>query len=151
MISKLGSNFPEKYRVEFCDKHLVPRAVLRLHTLHANPPKIKRFVIIGINKDNASVGYLYINKRLNPYIKKNPNLYKLQLSLSQENRSYLNRNSYLDCSQIYESSLEYIQKELISDLEIYIGQMSDSDMVKAKRKVRSANTVENKLKRRYGL
>ena len=151
MISKLGSKFPKSYQVDFCNKHLVPGAVLCRYTHQTKPPKIKRIVIIGINKDSACVGYLFINSKINFLIKKNPNLYNLQLFLSQKNCPYLKYNSYLDCSHIYELGLDDMKREFMSNPEIYIGQMSDSYIIKTKRKARSANTIENKLKKRYGL
>jgi hypothetical protein len=59
---RLGDRFPKEYRESFCKQHLKIGAVLRLHVSQTTPPKIKRFVVLGINEDDVSVALLFINR-----------------------------------------------------------------------------------------
>lgn len=61
--------------------------------------------------------------------KKYPPLQKLQLSLDADNtRDYLDHDSCLDCSQLYERHKHILKEKCISDTSIYPGQLSDTDV-----------------------
>ena len=45
--------------------YLKPGSVLRLFVKDTNPPKTKRFIIVGISTDEVSLASVYINSNLN--------------------------------------------------------------------------------------
>jgi hypothetical protein len=117
MTSPLGERFPEEYRKIFSRKHLIPGAVLRFHSFHTTPQKIKRCVVIAIKDELASIALSYINT------KKPSSLYlqSSQLQLLCKGRAYLDHDSFLDCAQLYEENLEKIRRIMIEDIGIYLG------------------------------
>jgi len=147
MTSTLGERFPEEYRKNFSRKRLIPGAVLRFHSLHTTPPKIKRCVVIAIKDESVSIALSYINtnKPSNPYLQ------LCQLPLLCKGRGYLDHDSFLDCAQLYEENLEKIRQTMIEDVGVYLGQMSKEDFRKAKNLVASAKTIPKKIKKKYGL
>jgi len=147
MTSPLGERFPEEYRKKFCRDRLIPGAVLRIHSPHTTPPKIKRCVVISIKDESVSIALSYINtnKPSNPYLQ------PCQLSILCKGRGYLDYDSFLDCAQLYEENLEIIRRMMIEDIGIYLGQMSKEDFRKVKNLVASAKTIPKKLKKKYGL
>ncbi len=147
MTTPLGKSFPEEYRKKFCQEHLVPGAVLRFQSIHTTPPKIKRCVVIALNDESVSIALIYFNtqKPSSPY------LHTSQLLLAGEGREYLDHDSYLDCAQLYEEALEKIRSMMISDMGIFLGQMSEVDFLEAKNLVASAKSIPLKLKKKYGI
>ena len=105
MTTPLGESFPEKFRKKYIQEHLIPGAVLRIHSLHTKPPKTKRCVVIALNDESVSIALTYMNtkKPLSPYLQAS------QLLLTGEGREYLDHDSYLDCAQLYEEELEKIR------------------------------------------
>lgn len=116
-----------------------------------NPPKIKRFVIIGINEGVALVGYLFINTSINPNVFRTEDLKKLHLPLSKDGRPYIDYDSFLDCSHIYEMSIEKLEDVFSQDYETYLDQVSDDDMAQIRELIKAARTIPAKTKKRYGI
>lgn len=143
MTSPLGENFPEEFRKKFCQDHLIPGAVLRIHSSHTTPPKIKRCVVIAMRDETVSIALTYLNtkKPSSPYLQ------PWQWPLTSEGREYLEYDSYLDCAQLYEEDLGKIRRMMIDDMRIFLGQMSEEDFLEAKKLVASAKTIPSKLKR----
>ena len=139
----LGDNFPKEYRISFCNQHLKPGAVFRLFVPHTTPKKIKRFVVIGINEAVFSIGLLFINSETNPNYK------NLNLFLTEDKRAYLDKDSYLDCSWLYEWDLTILKRKFIANPRIYLGQLSEIEMAKATQLIITAKTIKRKLKQRY--
>jgi hypothetical protein len=142
MTPKLGDLFPQEKREEQAKRLFTKGAVLRLHSSDINNPKIKRLIIIGFD-DEQTVGKVYINSA--------PQSSYSQLGFGAEERDYLDHDSYVDCSQIYEGSYSYLIECVQSDLSCHIGTLSDKDMADIERELRVARTIPTKQKRRFGL
>lgn len=115
------------------------------------PPKIKRFVIIGINEELGRVGCLCINSRVNPNIITTSHLQGLQFLMEAHDRPYIDHDSYLDCSRLYEDNFQRLQDKYVLDTRTYLGQLTEADLVRVKRLVISARTIEKRKKKRYSL
>lgn len=150
MTTSLGDKFAKEYLESLFSRYLKPGAIFKLLTHHTTPPKIKRFVVVGIEEKIFSIAFLFINSEINLNIIKTPHLKSLQMPLAAYDRTYLDHDSYLDCSHLYEWSLHHLKEKYISNTKIYLGQLSDSDLEKAKRHITSAKTITKKLKTRYG-
>jgi hypothetical protein len=147
MTSHLGGSFPEEFRKNFCQEHLIPGAVLRIHSLHTTPPKTKRCVVIALSDESVSIALTYINTRK----PSSSQLQPWQLPLVCEGRKYLDHDSYLDCAQLYEENLDKVRRMLIGDMSIYLDRMSNEDFFKARNLVALAGPISSKLKKKYGL
>jgi len=119
-------------------------------SLSPTPPKVKRFVVIAINAAINSSGLLFINSHVNPNVFPNAKLRKLHLALAADQRTYLDSDSHLDCSRLYELALDRLMSKFVAKPGIYLGQLSKADMAKMSQIVTAAKTIEKKLKRRYG-
>ena len=91
-----------------------------------------------------------INTEINPNVLRTKELRDLQLPLKSHGRSYLDHDSYLDCSRIFERDIQSIRNTIITDIDTYLDQMSNIDIRSAEVKIRSARTIPVKLKKRYG-
>jgi hypothetical protein len=149
MSSSLGSCFPASLREDFSARQIEPGSVLRIHAANTTPPKTKRLVILAISNDTAYVGYLFINSEINPKCFPTPALINLHLPLQISGRTYLDHDSYLDCSEIKEISFTELKAILSDDPQKHIGKLSDSDFKQATNLVRSAPTISKKQKQKY--
>lgn len=140
----ISNSSPKEDRISFCNHHLKPGAVFREYVPHTSPKKIKRFVVISINEQLFSIALLFINS------KKNPKVQDLNLFLAADKWIFLDDDSYLDCSRLYEWSLDILKRKFIAKPQIYLGKFSEADIGKVRKMVTSAKTVERKLKQRYG-
>ena len=147
MSGTIGGRFPEQYRKEFCNRHLVPGAVLRLFAPETHPPKIKRFIVLGFNDRAESAAILFINTEIprSPFIK------SLQFSVKASENPFITHDSFIDCSQLYERDLVSLRNAFANDLGIYLGELSAKDLKAIALVVRRAKTISPNLKRKYGL
>ena len=151
MTPSLGDSFPKEHLETLFDQSLKEGAVFRLHVPHTSPPKTKRFVIIGINKSINSLAFIFINSIINPNVIKSQHLQSLQLPMDASGRDYIESDSYLDCSRLYEWSILSLKEKCTSNTKAHLGQISDVDLADAKQLTASARTIVRRLKKRYGL
>ena len=147
MSAVLGERFPPEYREESFNRQFKPGAVFRLFSEETDPPKIKRFVIIGINQEIKSAAILFINT----VSLSNPNLRQFQYPLEIAERPYLDHGSFVDCTHLYERNIDSLKERFIADPSIHLGEMSASDLNIVKSFVKSTKTIPKIVKENYGI
>jgi hypothetical protein len=147
----LGDAFPEEFRKQFAETNLTIGSVIKTFVTDTTPPKIKRFVILGISADKLAIGTLYINSEINPNLFPTVELKNLHLKLVKENREYLDHDSFLDCSKVYEKEYEDLLAVLQQDASCLIGQLSTDDLKLVKKTVKEARTIPVRTKKKFGL
>lgn len=147
MSGTIGGRFPEQYRKEFCDRHLVPGAVLRLFTPETHPPKIKRFIVLAFDGKAESAAILFINTE----IPRSPFIRALQYPIKVSEKSFISHDSFIDCSQLYERDLASLRNAFADDLGIYLSDLPAQDLKAIVLLVQGAKTISPSLKRKYGL
>jgi len=145
MTLSLGDAFPSSFKDSFSNRKLKPGAVFRLHVPHTTPPKIKRFVVLGIDANKIELAFIFINSNPAP----NPALRSLQLRLPVGKCPFLDHDSYLDCSQVYEWELQTVKNQLMNSLDVHIGELNSGILKNACNAVASAKTVAKRLKNKY--
>lgn len=98
-----------------------------------------------------SVACLYINTEINPNLFSTEVLRDLHLPLLREHYEFLDHDSYLDCSDLREKSLEVIKQSLADDVSALKGSITQTDLLVALQKTHSAVTIPRKLKQKYCL
>lgn len=100
----------------------------------------KFFVIIGSNEDNL-YGFFFINSKINQYLRRKTELYKMQIPLNHEEySSFLDHNSFLDChalttipknkleQQFHNGKVHYKGDLSLKDLNIVMKAVRESDL-----------------------
>jgi len=151
VISLLGDSFPPEYRINFCKRRLKKGAVLRTTVDFTNPPKIKRFLIVGLSKENESVGVIVFNSKINLNIHHAEALRYLQLKFKPDGKEYLDHASFLDCSIIYELKADTLLKKMVDDIGAVLGEMAEDDLIIVFERLKNAKTIPAKIKRKYGI
>ena len=151
MSSSFGSLFPDSIRKDFANRQIEPGSVFRIHINTTTPPKIKRFVVLAISGDSICVGCLFINSQINPNCFPTASLQALHLSLQTSQRDYLDHDSYLDCSDIKDMSLNELKDIVSKNPQQHIGKLSATDLETAREIVKNAPTISKKQKEKYAI
>lgn len=151
MSASLGDSFPPEVQKEFKARTLKAGAVFRVFLSWTVPPKEKRIVIVGVNEGKALVGHLLLNTNLNLNCHNNDELRNLQIYIPCDCCDYLDHDSYLDCSELFEYPLDKLQSEFDKDSEVFLGHLSNNDFTKVIDKVTNARTITPKKKKIFGL
>lgn len=124
----LGENFPENFRKEFAGRQIKIGNVIRAFVNITNPPKEKYFVVIGITKDKNIIGLSFINSNINLNVHNTPELYNLQYKITKDQNSFLDNDSYIDCSDIKEIPHSEIEEKVVQSPEMVKGAISNQDL-----------------------
>jgi hypothetical protein len=131
-------------RANNAKKLLISGAVLRLHSTDLKiSEKTKRFFVFAVAPEKQSIAKLYFDSNCPPL--------PYQIQFEPDNRQYLDRKSYLDCSEIYEDNYSRILNQLISNPKAHIGQMDNSDLELVKIQLKIATTIPPSMKQEYGI
>lgn len=119
----IGDKFPLAARLAFAERNLIVGAVLRAYVTVTEPPKIKRFVIIGIDDESKLAAVVLINTN-KPAL---PTLAPYQYETVAEEREYLDHDCFVDCSRIYPFDFEELRNLILRSPEIILGHVNTFD------------------------
>ena len=150
-MSPIGDSFPASYREQFAKDNLVPGSVIRCFVNDVTPPKEKYFVIIGTTSDKVLVGSIYINSVINPNRFNTAYLKSLHLPVLQADYSFLDHDSYIDCSEIYPKEYSIIAQQIKEDNGLVKGNLTPSDLNKVLSVIKGAATISTTVKKQFGI
>ena len=146
----LGDFFPEKDRREFAARKVSVGTVLKLKVFDTNPPKEKRFIVIGTTLDGLVLATIYINTTINPVINFSSELQALHIPLEKQGRKFLDHDSYVDCSKIVPRERSEIETAIQNRPDVVIGTLSTVDLQLIRKTIISAPTIKGKHKKKFG-
>lgn len=146
----LGDFFPDELREGFGTRNLKVGSVIKLKVKDTNPPKEKRFIVVGITEDKLCLATVFINTEINTIINWSPELRALNIELKKEGREFLDWDSYVDCSKLSFRDYNELKEILDSKPEAVIGELSDADSFLIKETIKSASTIKGKHKKKFG-
>jgi len=114
------------------------------------PPKEKRFVIVAITPDGVSLATVFINTNINPNVNFSQELKSLHILLSSEGRDYLNHDSFVDCTDLYEETVSVLTQAVKDDATCLLGKMDEEDLSKVHRLIMASPSIKKFKKKRYG-
>lgn len=146
----LSDFFPESCKEDFASRNLKVGCVLKLKVSDTNPPKEKRFIVVGITADSVRLATVFINSEINLTCLYTHELRELQHFFASSGREYLDHDSYVDCSKLFIRSKAEIFQAVIKRPESIIGHLSDEDLSAIRSKIISAKTIKGKDKKKFG-
>jgi len=146
----LGDFFPEKDRKEFAARKVSVGTVLKLKVFDTNPPKEKRFIVVGTTVDGLVLATVYLNTKINPVINYSAELQTLHIPLEEQGRDFLDHDSYVDCSRLVPREKREIEKAIQNRPDVVIGELSTADFQLIRKTIISAHTIKGKHKKKFG-
>lgn len=150
-MASLGDLFPKGLKDQIITGNLKVGSVFRIFDNTTKPPKIKRFIVVGLSQDNVMFATVFINTEINPNMFPTPELQALHLPLDINGRPYLDHSSYVDCSQIFEKKVEEVKSAYENDMQSHLGDLATEDLKAVKGIIKNTRTISVKKKKEYGL
>ncbi|WEK18858.1 MAG: hypothetical protein P0Y49_18955 [Candidatus Pedobacter colombiensis] len=148
----LADAFGEEAKREFAQNCIVVGKVIKCFVEDTNPPKEKRFIIVGISNDNSiKLATVYINSHVNHNVFPTPELQALHLNLECANRPYLSYDSHVDCSQLKKKNKDWLINLIAEDPTRVLGEVAPTDFAIIKETLKGTTTISVADKKRYGL
>jgi hypothetical protein len=147
----LGDLFPEDFRKAFSERSVEAGCVIRTHFSETNPPKVKLYVVLGASKDKIIFGVVLINSQINPNIFRNPVIRSWHIPISVHDYDFLQRDSFIDCTQVFEKDASDLLKAAILSPSIVVGKLDQSDLDAVTKAIKAATTISTVQKRKFGL
>jgi len=147
----LSDAFPENYRKDFAQRNLKIGSVIRVYVKDTDPPKEKRFILVGQSYDNLLFATIFINSDINPNVFHTQELKDLNFQLLAMERPYIDHDSYADCSNIQKRNTNWLFDIIGEDPTRVIGEVSESDMTEIRARIKSARTITPAIKKTFGL
>lgn len=145
----LGDSFPKKILVDRVNSLLTVGSVFKFFLDDMNPPKTKRLVLVGEYYNEYY--FVIINSNKNTKVNYSLYLQSLHLELNPEGREYLDKTSYVDCSQLRSYDKSYVFKVVFDRIRSHIGVMNENDINNVLHLLIKAETIKGKVKKRIGL
>lgn len=150
-MGSLADFFPEGMMQDFANFNLEVGNVIKCFTSHTSPSKEKRFVILGINDNRDYVGSVFINTNVNFNIINSQELLELQYPVKNQANDYLDHDSFIDCSELFEFDRQILYDLLIKEPERALGKVSSEDLEILFDLVKSSPIIEPKILKKYKL
>lgn len=114
--------------------------------------KIKRMIVVGFDDEQVLLAAIFINSKFNQNHFRTKVLQDdLLLFTKDEKRNYLDRDSFIDCSELHPLPIADIASAIASEPNIIIGDVQDRDMLQIKNKIKNSKNIKARDKKRFGL
>jgi uncharacterized protein YfkK (UPF0435 family) len=128
-MGNLGDFFSREIKEKLADNSIVNGSVIRCYSNATNPPKEKRFVILGRDLTGNFVGTVFINSTVNFKVINSQELLELQYFVKKDNdNKYLDWDSFIDCSKLIKFEYEYVKSSIVDRPACILGSVKDEDL-----------------------
>jgi len=139
----LGDRFPEPERLASVRRQLTPWGVIRLFCDFTSPPKEKRLLVVHVATE---VHVLVINSAVASFIQERPGMLQCQVSLKKTKHTFLSADSFLDCTRVYSTPAQEIERQLLSDIGRIQGEIAPEDRPAVVGAIRKSKLIERRVK-----
>ena len=108
----MWNKLPLEAKRKLIDVKLSPGRLLHLFCDFTTPPKEKFLALACINPDPW---FFIINSDINDYVRKKPYLEKCQVRIDVANHTFLDHDSYIDCTRLHRIPATEIHRQLGAD------------------------------------
>src|SRR5262245_59870589 len=122
-MALLGDKFPEGKRRQFIDKRLISGQVVR--TVVKFPDKNKPKLLLIVADDDNDYWTFIVNSEISPFVKRNPQLLKCQVTMDTAGHNFLKRESHITCDKVLRVHRHDLIREAMHDLDCIKGTISD--------------------------
>jgi hypothetical protein len=150
-MATLGNFFSEEDRKKFAEANITPGTVLKCFVKNTNPPKEKRFVVLGTDREGNLIGVVFLNTNINWKVIRTFDLQKLQYYIEADQNDFIDRDCYIDCSEIIELSKEDVLAGITKSPGNVLGKVSDEQLNTIIGFIRQSPKITPKVRKKYGI
>ena len=127
-MGKLGDFFPQGSKEKLADDLMQIGSVVRCYVTQTNPPKEKRFIILGRDSAKQYIGAIFINTNVNFKVINSQELLELQYPVKKDGNDYLNWDSFVDCSKLIKLEFEHVKTAIVAKPDCVLGMVKKEDL-----------------------
>ena len=146
----LGNHFPKGYREEYAERNIEIGSVIKLFVKDTDPPKEKRFIVVGFSEDRLILATVFINTEINENVLWCQELEIQNLFFESAGREYLEYPSYIDCSKLVQRDYSEIERAVIAKPDAVLGKVCPEDWQLIKETIIHSTTIKGKYKKKFG-
>jgi hypothetical protein len=124
----LGDFFSAKTKSAIGGALITRGSVLKCFTDQTNPPKYKRFIVLGQSADSSFWGVVLINTNVNFNVINSQELLDAQHLLLKADNTFLEHNSYADCSTIFRLPTGNVNAQVGDEPHRVLGEVAEQDL-----------------------
>ncbi len=146
----LGDFFPDDLRDEFAQRNIDLGNAILIKIPDFTVTYDKFIIVVAKDKDMVSLAYVVINSEANPNFAYNSYLKSLHLKIDKKNNSFLDKDSFVDCSKLREFPIQTVVDFLIKNPERAVGNVSQAMLKSIHITITTASTIEPFMKSKFG-
>lgn len=150
-MTSLGDAFPEEERKRFADEKIIIGTVIKAFVADTNPPKEKRFIIVGESYDHLYVACVFINSEINENVLRTEALKEMNIPFQAQQYEFLDHDSYVDCSSIQPRDKSWLKELVQKEPQRVLGTVSEYHLKEMRKVIKNAPTIKSSLKKTFGL
>ncbi len=147
----LGDFFPEDLKQKFAERNIDIGQSILIKVDNFNISYDKYIVLIGFDKEHLDCGTVIINSEINENLFPTNDLKSLHVEIDVQNHSFLEYNSFINCSEIKAYPKQQLINLLKTNPERLVGNISVDVLKKVHITLMNAKTITNFEKKKFGL
>jgi len=125
---KLGDAFPPDLRRASVIANVRKGLVTRDFLEEITHPKIKIFILVGLEIDSLTAKFVLINSAIPLFIQRDPEKRSCQLEIGPDKYDFLDHTSYADCQMVISVPIRKLVDRLLKGEAEIRGHLSDTDL-----------------------
>lgn len=150
-MGSLGDFFGDEFKKNFAKQNITAGSVVKCFVKNTNPPKEKRFVVLGFAGNGNLIGVVFINSNINWNVIRTTELAQLQHYVKKEGNDFLDWDSYIDCSELVELPYDDVYLSLQENPQNILGKVQYDDLLTIKENIIKSPKTRPKVLKNYNL
>ncbi|PQJ80115.1 hypothetical protein [Polaribacter porphyrae] len=146
----LGDFFPDDLKNQFAKRNIDLGSAILIQIPNFTVNYDKYIIVVSKNNSDDFLAYVVINSETNTNVAYNSYLKSLHVKIDKENHSFLDRDSFVDCSKLREFLIKDVIDFLAENPERAIGNVSPDVLRLIHITLSTATTIEPFMKRKFG-
>ena len=150
-MGSLSDAFSPDFVRNHTNNTLTVGSVIKSYQKNTNPPKYKYFIVIGKTEGLLMLGAVFINTGTNINVHRTPAAKKLQLSLLLAENSFLEHDSFVDCTEIVQQSNNEIAQEYEKNNYVLKGEVSQATLAAIHIALKQSGKIKPGVLKSFGI
>lgn len=147
----LADSFPDSIKEKFATRNIDIGKALFIEIPEFQISHKKYWVIVSINTTRTFIAGVVINTEINTNVAYNQYLQSQHILIKQCDHSFLDYDSYVDCSKLQKRPFQDVYKAIVENPNIVVGNVTDEMLRQIHLKITCSKTISPKEKKEFGL
>lgn len=146
----LADFFPDSIKEDFAERKIDIGKALFIEIPEFQISYKKYWIIVAINNSRKYIAGVIINTEINTNVAHNEYLRSQHILIKQSDHSFLDYDSYVDCSKLQKRPYQDVYKAIVKNPKIVVGNVTDEMLRQIHLKITYNETISEKEKKEFG-